>query len=226
MSGQIVWGAKQVSPNTVEGLLKGQLTLMSCATSSGKSMIGQTKTLSPKMNTPFGNIQATVRGLRNMADNSLNIDLEFYCNDDIMTNLFPPPTDTTDYLAEYTNFLKRAKIIFDARSPIRKPKTGVSIQSDTGLDSVRIRGTNAVAYYRPATMMRTPYSFTAAYLKIDDVVFPLCTNHASTAERTIFQGIFKPDYKPQKELSYRRLMEEIVEFYEDYAEEYGLINAC
>jgi hypothetical protein len=127
------------------------------------------------------------------------------------------------YFEDFEQYILRAKRIFDCRSCLRKPTQGESLHGEAGLESIRVRSTDTIFYYRKEIDDDDGSEyFDVAFLKIGDVVFPLLTEQADYNETDIFRNNFTPGFDHLDNLPFHRLMEEIIEFYEDYATDYGI----
>lgn len=100
------------------------------------------------------------------------------------------------YLEDFEQYILRAKRIFDCRSCLRKTTQGESLHGEAGLESIRVRSTDTIFYYRKEIDDddSTEY-FDVAFLKIGDVVFPYSQNKPIIMRR-IFSGTASPPDSP------------------------------
>lgn len=204
----------------------GQLATLYARPGSGKSMLGmqvinslQTTAITATSGNVFPpSMNTTSSTLYFDTENSIMGKLRMGYLNDVNRNR----AEQESYLEDFEQYVMRAKRIYDCRS-LRKPTQGETLNGEAGLESLRIRSTDAIFYYRVETDDDDGSNyFDTAFLKIGDVVFPLCTENADYNEADIFRTHFTPEQKHLDNLPFHRLMEEIIEFYEDYATDYGI----
>lgn len=214
------------------GFVRGQFAPIITNRSSGKSMYTQKLLLDYFKNqvTTTGTSVVTATQSPNMTSTSNNIVFDLECSA-ISTFLdkirgasgFSKMEIDDSYFEDFEQYIMRAKLIFDCRSCLRKPTQGESLHGEAGLESIRVRSTDTIFYYRKEIDDDDGSEyFDVAFLKIGDVVFPLLTEQADYNETDIFRNHFTPGFEHLDNLPFHRLMEEIIEFYEDYATDYGI----
>lgn len=213
------------------GVIRGQLSLFTANRGGGKSMLTQQLMLNSLKNqvitTGTSVITATQSPNMTTTSNSIVFDFESSIEPSLIERLrlgLHHKMETDDsYLEDFEQYILRAKRIFDCRSCLRKPTQGESLHGETGLESIRVRSTDTIFYYRKEIDDDDGSEyFDVAFLKIGDVVFPLLTEQADYNETDIFRNNFTPGFDHLDNLPFHRLMEEIIEFYEDYATDYGI----
>ena len=213
------------------GTQRGQLSLFTANRGGGKSMLTQKLLLDMLRNqvTTTGStvITATQSPIMTSTSNSITFDFESGIEPSLFERLrrgLNHKMETDDsYFEDFEQYILRAKRIFDCRSCIRKPIQGESLHGEAGLESIRVRSTDTIFYYRKEIDDDDGSEyFDVAFLKIGDVVFPLHTDQADYNETDIFRNHFTPGFEHLDNLPFHRVMEEIIEFYEDYATDYGI----
>lgn len=216
------------------GFNRGNISLFTANRGGGKSMLTQKLLLDTLRNQVIttGSTVITATQSPNMTStsNSITFDFEASLEPSFIERLrlgnfgISNKMETEDsYFEDFEQYIVRAKRIFDCRSCLRKPTQGESLHGEAGLESIRVRSTDTIFYYRKEIddADGSEY-FDVAFLKIGDVVFPLLTEQADYNETDIFRNSFTPGFDHLDNLPFHRLMEEIIEFYEDYATDYGI----
>lgn len=213
------------------GVNRGQLSLFTANRGGGKSMLTQQLMLNSLKNqvitTGTSVVTATQSPNMTSTSNSIVFDFESSIEPSLIERLrlgLHNKMETDDsYLEDFEQYILRAKRIFDCRSCLRKPTQGENLHGEAGLESIRVRSTDTIFYYRKEIDDDDGSEyFDVAFLKIGDVVFPLLTEQADYNETDIFRNSFTPGFDHLDNLPFHRLMEEIIEFYEDYATDYGI----
>lgn len=231
-----------------KGFTRGQIiTPVMGPTGGGKSMLTVNtiddviKQIKQVRQTTQTSLKSVITAVQKQSANVFTFDMESDMNDmhigdkSSMNDLWKrlrmqfkdchPPSEFESYMTDLANYLDRAKRIFDCRSPLRKYTTGHTLHGENNLSAIRIRSSDAVFYYRSEYHRDYQSEYSVAFLKIGDVAFPLITPKSNGAESSAFSDAFSTEFNNLEELSFQRLMEEIGEFYEDYAEDFGIKDA-
>ncbi len=179
---------------------RGSLSLLTANHGSGKSTLTNKLMLNSVRNQVITAKTSIVTAIQapNMTStsNSITFDLESDIYQSLRFGLDLHHRMETDdsYLEDFEQYILRAKRIFDCRSCLRKSTQGESLHGETGLESIRVRSTDTIFYYRKEIDDDDGSEyFDVAFLKIGDVVFPLLTEQADYNETYIFRNSFTPD---------------------------------